>query len=93
LENEMRRVVALSTRKVVTEEDLSDKIRNDNGGALALPITANGAFKDTVAVLEKRLIAEALQARRNNQQQTAKLLGLSRQGLIKKMKRYGMKGI
>jgi Nif-specific regulatory protein len=92
LENEMRRVVALSTRKIVTEEDLSDSIRNGGESALAMPSAAGSALKDTVASLEKRLIAEALQARRNNQQQAAKLLGLSRQGLIKKMKRYGMKG-
>jgi Nif-specific regulatory protein len=91
LENEMRRVVALSARKVVTEDDLSDAVRNGSGNVLNMPMAANGALKDTVASLEKRLIAEALQARRNNQQQTAKLLGLSRQGLIKKMKRYGLR--
>jgi len=74
----------------VTEEDLSEALRNGgNKGGLAQFLSA-GSLKETVAALEKRLIAEALQARQQNQQQTAKMLGLSRQGLIKKMKRYGI---
>jgi transcriptional regulator of acetoin/glycerol metabolism len=36
------------------------------------------------------MILEALQGTRNNQQQAAKTLGLSRQGLINKMKRYAI---
>jgi Nif-specific regulatory protein len=91
LENEMKRVVALSGRKVVTEEDLSDTIRRSGSeGAPAQSLLA-GSFKETITALEKRLIVEALQTRRYNQQQTAKALGLSRQGLIKKIKRYGIK--
>ena len=42
--------------------------------------------------MEQRMIAEALQETRNNQQQAARLLGLSRQGLINKMKRYSIAG-
>jgi DNA-binding NtrC family response regulator len=45
-------------------------------------------MKKTVADLERRMISEALQTTRNNQQQAARVLGLSRQGLINKMKRY-----
>jgi DNA-binding NtrC family response regulator len=47
------------------------------------------AFLNAVADLEKLLIAEALEASSHNQQQAARYLGLSRQGLINKMKRYG----
>ena len=46
---------------------------------------------DAVEELEKELITDALEACRNNQLRTAAKLGLSRQGLIKKMKRYGLK--
>ncbi len=92
LENEMKRVVVLSERKVVMEEDLSEALRNGGSkGGLAQFLPAAGSLKEIVTALEKRLIAEALQARRQNQQQAAKVLGLSRQGLIKKMKRYGIK--
>jgi DNA-binding protein Fis len=38
------------------------------------------------------MIAEALQSTKNNQQQAARILGLSRQGLINKMKRYSFGG-
>jgi transcriptional regulator with PAS, ATPase and Fis domain len=38
------------------------------------------------------MIAEALGQTKNNQQQAAKLLGLSRQGLLNKMKRYAIAG-
>jgi len=90
LENEMKRAVVLSERKVVTEEEFSEAVRNGGGkGGLAQFLSA-GSLKEIVTALEKRLIAEALQARRQNQQQAAKVLGLSRQGLIKKMKRYGI---
>jgi Nif-specific regulatory protein len=34
------------------------------------------------------MISEALETTRNNQQRAARALGLSRQGLINKMKRY-----
>jgi DNA-binding NtrC family response regulator len=40
--------------------------------------------------LERRMIAAALATCHHNQQQAARTLGLSRQGLIKKMKRYGI---
>jgi Nif-specific regulatory protein len=91
LENELKRVVALSGRKVVMEEDLSEAIRNGGGKEAPVQFLPASSLKETVAALERRLIVEALQARRYNQQQAAKMLGLSRQGLIKKMKRYGIK--
>jgi len=51
------------------------------------------SLKDAIEDLERRMIAEALDHTRHNQQQAAKLLGLSRQGLINKMKRYGLGGM
>jgi two-component system response regulator AtoC len=86
----MKRVAVLSRRKIVTEEDLPEAIRNGGRRETPTRFLPLGSLKETVAVLEKRLISEALQARRYNQQQTARALGLSRQGLIKKMKRYGI---
>ena len=41
--------------------------------------------------LEKELIADAMEACPNNQFPATVKLGLSRQGLIKKMKLYGLK--
>jgi DNA-binding NtrC family response regulator len=50
------------------------------------------SLKKAVAEMEQRMIAEALRETRSNQQQAARLLGLSRQGLINKMKRYSIAG-
>ena len=48
------------------------------------------SLKSAVGEMEKQMILEALQRTRNNQQQAARSLGLSRQGLINKMKRYAI---
>ena len=50
------------------------------------------SLKKAVEELEQKMIPRRLQETRNNQQQAAKLLGLSRQGLINKMKRYAIAG-
>ena len=39
---------------------------------------------------EKQILTDALKENKGNQVQTAKALGLSRQGLIKKIKRLGI---
>ena len=49
------------------------------------------SLKETVEKLERDLIRNALQTSQQNQLQAATALGLSRQGLIKKMKRYSIK--
>jgi len=49
------------------------------------------SLKETVEKLEKELIREALQTSQQNQLKAASALGLSRQGLIKKLKRNGIK--
>ena len=45
------------------------------------------SLKKATEDLERRMITEALEGTKNNQQQAARMLGLSRQGLINKMKR------
>ncbi len=94
LENEMKRAVALSGRKVITEEDLSDAVRHGGGNGMSVPLLLTGtSLKEKIATLERHLITEALQVRQYNQLQAAKMLGLSRQGLMKKMKRYGLRAV
>jgi len=65
-----------------------------NAGQLAAEVRllVRGRFKQAVARLEKEMLEEALEAGQANQVQAAKALGLSRQGLINKMKRYGVAG-
>ena len=91
LENEMKRAVVLVHREAITEEDLGESIRSQSGEAVGSGSKRAGSLKETVEILERDLIRNALQTSRQNQLQAATALGLSRQGLIKKMKRYGIK--
>lgn len=91
LENEMKRLVVLTRRSTISEEDLAESVRSEGGDGTSSPIRSGRSLKEAVDELEKRMIGDALRRCQHNQLQTAKALGLSRQGLIKKMKRYGLK--
>jgi Nif-specific regulatory protein len=68
---------------------MSSRLWPGNTGQLEAEIRllVRGTLKQTVAKVEKQMIEEALEAAHGNQCQAAKALGLSRQGLINKMKR------
>ncbi len=91
LENEITRLVLSVPRKTISEADLSEALRGGSAGAPALAVPPGLPLKQVVAELEKRLILDALERSGQNQQRAAKVLRVSRQGLIKKMKRYGFK--
>ncbi len=89
LENEMRRLVLSVAQRTITPEDLSAPIV----GSAMEPLTQvlqPKYLKDIVSELEKRMIQDALKQSKHNQLHAAKALGLSRQGLIKKMRRYNI---
>jgi len=87
LENEMKRLVVMVRRKVICREDLGVPIREASSQASSI-IPSLLSLHESVAELEKQMIREALKSSGGVQVKTAKILGLSRQGLIKKMKRY-----
>ena len=90
LENEMKRLVLSVSGNTAALEDLSEAIRRS--ASEATPSTsAPRLLKDIVSEMERRMIQETLQQTKQNQLHAAKALGLSRHGLIKKMKRYGIK--
>jgi Nif-specific regulatory protein len=89
LENEMRRLVLSVSRNTVAPEDLSEAIRK-SGAVAASSLSTPRFLKDVVSEIEKRMIQEALQQSKQNQLHAARALGLSRHGLIKKMKRYNI---
>ncbi|HXG50365.1 MAG TPA: sigma-54-dependent Fis family transcriptional regulator [candidate division Zixibacteria bacterium] len=89
LENEMRRLAVSVTGKGVSLDDLSAPIRA--AWSAGRPASRPRFLKDMIADLERRMIQEALQESQHNQLRTAKALGLSRHGLIKKMKRYNIR--
>jgi len=93
LRNEVMRLAAITRQNVIPEDDLWEDLPAPPPGEPALPaVRKEVSLKKAVADLEKRMIAGALESTRNNQQQAARLLGLSRQGLINKMKRYSIAG-
>ena len=51
---------------------------------------AKGTLKQMVAQVEKWILREALKEHDNNKSATAKALGITREGLHKKLKSYGM---
>src|SRR5450755_1615004 len=92
LRNEVMRLAACSSGRVIAEDDLWEGIPSPGRDQPAREPVKLQSLKKAVADMEQRMIAGALQETRNNQQQAARLLGLSRQGLINKMKRYSIAG-
>ncbi|MFH2009634.1 MAG: sigma 54-interacting transcriptional regulator, partial [bacterium] len=90
LENEIQRALALGG-DLLGIEDLSPQIRGDSGRASISPDELD--LRGHVEQLERDLLQKALERTGNNQTQAARLLGLSRFGLLKKLKRYGLLGI
>ncbi len=90
LENEMKRLVLSVSGNTVAKKDLSEAIRR-SGTEVVSSLSTPRFMKDVVCEIEKRMIQEALQQTKQNQLHAAKALGLSRHGLIKKMKRYNMR--
>ena len=92
LRNEVMRLAACARHTRIEEEDLWEGVPAvEREARPAAPVKLQ-SLKKAVADLERKMIADALGATRSNQQQAAKLLGLSRQGLINKMKRYSIAG-
>ena len=81
--------------ELVGVEDLSEPIRETNGvkdpGENSPVSGVSKTFlKDRVTALEIQMIREALINTQGDRRKTAKLLGLSHQGLLNKVKRYGL---
>ncbi|MGE0707041.1 MAG: sigma 54-interacting transcriptional regulator [Planctomycetota bacterium] len=91
LENELRRLVALSGQRIV-ERDLSPHIRRKSTDKVELSLPRfdedGGTLKDQMAVLERKILLEALRANEQNKTRTAKALGLSRYGFLKKLDKH-----
>ena len=93
LRNEVMRLAACARGNAIGEEDLLDDtppapVEPARTGAKSdgKPVT----LKQAIEELERRMVREAIEETHGNQQQAARRLGLSRQGLINKMKRYGI---
>jgi transcriptional regulator with PAS, ATPase and Fis domain len=88
LENEIMRSMALSGERI-TVADLSPQVAARGEGAPGAPEDPDSlSVRPRVERLERSLIREALARCGNNQTKAAEVLGLSRFGLQKKLRRY-----
>jgi Nif-specific regulatory protein len=91
LENEIERAVALSdVGATITAECLSDRIRSVQVAIHPPKPGTRLSLKNMVEDVEKRVIVQVLEENRWNKSRTAQALGLSRQGLLKKIARFGL---
>jgi Nif-specific regulatory protein len=90
LENEVQRIVIqVDDGEFVQGEHISPRIRQvENVIDRVRP--KKGTLKEMVEQVEKWILLEALREHGNNKTATAKTLGITREGLHKKLKNYGM---
>ncbi len=89
LENEIERAVTLAEEdSLINSVDLSPEIYHYQENAETLNLLEDNSLKGQVERLERDVIMRALEETGGNQTQAAKKLGMSRQGLIKKIQRY-----
>ncbi|MBI5582347.1 MAG: sigma-54-dependent Fis family transcriptional regulator [Deltaproteobacteria bacterium] len=88
LENEIVRAMTLAgPTEEIEPRHLSEAVRKAGAG----PTPAkNGCLQDQTGQLEKAMIVQALQENRGNRTRAAQKLGLSRRGLLNKIKRYDL---
>jgi len=90
LENEIERAVTLAGKeREITEEHLSEKIKALSEKGILIP-EANGTLKEVTERIEQRIVLETLQKTRGNRSKAARMLGLTRQGLLNKIARYNI---
>ncbi len=90
LENEVQRlVIQVDDGEFVQAEHISPRIRQvENVIDKVRP--EKGTLKEMVEQVEKWILLEALRDHDNNKTATAKTLGITREGLHKKLKNYGL---
>lgn len=89
LKNEIEQAVVLAEEgNFLRLEHFSEEIRSYSEACRGAPPCSG--IRQKVQDLERKAIAEALEACGGNKTQAARRLGLSRYGLAKKIKRYGL---
>ena len=89
LENEIERAMAMvADSNQIEISNLSDKIHHDSVREIH-GVKLRSSLKEMVETLEKSVLMEKLREHGGNKTRVAKELGLSRNGLMKKMQRYG----
>ena len=88
LQNEIERALTLAGNDgEITEAYLSDRIKQfaDYGGP---PEAVSATIQQATARMERKMVKDALRQSGGNRSQAARMLGLTRQGLLNKIRRY-----
>ena len=88
LENEIKRLVASVRGKIITEDQVAiqSEVKPVPQSTHAAPITGKSLF-EAVDALERRMIQDALNQVGGNKLKAAQMLGMSRGGFLKKLKK------
>ena len=92
LVNVVERSVVLTKNRRVTAQDLPESLlaEQQNLSNVGGRLSSGNSLKAALANPERQLIMEALEANGWNRQNTARMLGINRTTLYKKMKRYNI---
>jgi Nif-specific regulatory protein len=91
LENEVKRLVASVRGKMINDDDIVLQAESPAVESKAsVKAEPRKTLFDAVEALERRMIEEALRDTAGNKQKAAQRLGLSRQGLLKKLKKLAL---
>jgi Nif-specific regulatory protein len=96
LENEIKRLAASVRGRTINEDHLAIPQQRPSAApqpAKAQPQPTAKSLAEAVEALERRMIQDALTASGGNRLKAAQALGLSRQGLFKKLKKLGLPGL
>ncbi|UCD81035.1 MAG: sigma 54-interacting transcriptional regulator [Desulfobacterales bacterium] len=90
LQNEIERAFTLAgSHKEITEAYLSNKIF-DSGSQPCPEYDKRGTLQQVTERIEKQMVYEALDKAEGNRSHAASMLGITRQGLLNKIKRYNI---
>lgn len=88
LQNEMERALTLAgSDKEISETYLSSKIFDPTDNTYSV-LNRSGTMQEVTEQMEKQMVREALETSGGNRSHASKLLGITRQGLLNKIKRY-----
>ena len=90
LENEIERAALLCGDERIDITHLSERIGSAGGGAAN--VARKGKLKDVLAQVEREMIITALEENDGNRTRAAEELGMSRWGLVQKIKAYEIDG-
>ena len=90
LQNEVQRlVIQLDPGAFATPDLLSPRIRQVEG-VVGRAGVSKGSLREMMDAVEKFFLIEALREHKNNKTNAAKTLGITREGLHKKLRQYGI---